>query len=42
MKANKESIESLAPRIKSLAESLCVPGSEDDIKEKSRRKVLER
>ena len=42
MKANKQSIESLAPRIQALAESLCAPISEDDIKERSRRNVLER
>ena len=41
MKANKEAIESLAPRVNFLAESLCAPTSEDDIREKSRRSVLE-
>jgi hypothetical protein len=42
MKANTQAIESLAPRVKALAESLCAPVSEGDVKEGSRRKVLER
>ena len=33
MKENKDAIESLAPRVRTLAESLCAPGSEDDTKE---------
>ncbi|KAF9648430.1 hypothetical protein BDM02DRAFT_3187181 [Thelephora ganbajun] len=41
-KANKQSIELLAPRVKVLAESLCAPVSKGDNGEKSRRKALER
>ena len=41
-KANKRAIESLAPRVKALAESLYLPVSEGDIREESRRKMLER
>ena len=41
-KANKQAIESLAPRVKALAESLCTPVSEGDTREESRRKALER
>ena len=41
-KANKQLIESLAQRISSLAQSLCVPVHQDDIKERSRRDDLER
>ena len=41
-KANKQSIESLAPRICALAESLCAPVPKGDIREQSRRNVLER
>jgi len=40
-KANKEAIESLAPRIKALAESLCKPVPESDIEERERRRKLE-
>ena len=40
-KANKEAIESLAPRVKSLAELLCEPVPEGDVKERERRKILE-
>jgi len=40
-KANTQEIESLAPRVKALAESLCTPVSEGDA-EGSRRKALER
>jgi hypothetical protein len=40
--ANNEAIESLAPRIKALAESLCTPVSAGDVREESRRNVLER
>lgn len=42
MKANEQSIESLAPRVKALAESLCAPASEGDIGEEFRRNTLER
>ena len=41
MKANKQAIESLAPRVKELAEKLCEPVGEDDIKERERRTRLE-
>jgi hypothetical protein len=34
-------MESLAPRVEALAESLCTPVFEGDFKEGSRRKVLE-
>lgn len=40
MRANKESIESLAPRVKTLAELLCKPVSEELAMENSRRNVL--
>ena len=40
-KANKQAIESLAPRVKALAESLCKPGSEDEAREQERRQKLE-
>ena len=40
-KANNQAIELLAPRVKLLAELLCAPVSEGDIKEESRRKILE-
>jgi hypothetical protein len=39
-KANKEAIESLAPRVKALAESLCKPVSEGDVKERERRREV--
>ena len=42
MKANNQAIESLAPRVKTLAESLCTPISEGDTKEQDRRMKLER
>ena len=42
MKGNEQTIESLAPRVKTLAESLCAPVSEDDVKEQERRVNLER
>ena len=42
MKGNEETIESLAQRVKALAESLCSPISEGDVKEQRRRKTLER
>ena len=41
-KANKRAIESLAPRIKELAEWLCEPVNEGDVKERERRMRLER
>lgn len=37
---NKRAIESLAPRVKLLAESLCTPISEGDTREESRRMSL--
>ena len=40
-KANKQAIESLAPRVKALAELLCKPVPEGDIEERERRKRLE-
>ena len=40
-KANTREIESLAPRVRVLAESLCAPISEGDTKEGSRRRDLE-
>ena len=40
-KANKQAIESLAPRIKALAELLCPPVPKDDTKERERRNKLE-
>ena len=42
MKANKRSIESLAPRVNALHELLCTPALEGDVREKSRRGALER
>ena len=43
MKANKQAIESLAPRVKALAESLCKPVSEGvAARERERRQNLER
>jgi len=41
-KANRQTIESLAPRIRALLESLCAPVSEGDTREKPRRNILER
>ena len=41
MEANKQAIDSLAPRVKALSASLCTPVSEDDFKEQERRKQLE-
>ena len=41
-KANEQTIESLALRVKALAELLCAPVSEGDVKERGRRKNLER
>ena len=42
MKGNEQTIESLAYRVKTLAESLHSPISEGDVKEQKRRKTLER
>ena len=39
---NKEAIESLAPRIKTLSESLCEPIPPGDVDEKEREGELER
>ena len=41
MKANKQAIESLAPRVRALADSLCKPVSEGDARERERRQNLE-
>jgi hypothetical protein len=41
-KANKQAIESLAPRIKALSASLCAPASGGDANEEPRRKELGR
>jgi len=41
-KANKQAIESLAPRVKALDELLCAPVLKGDVKEQERRKRLER
>ena len=40
-KANKQAIESLVPHVEALAQSLCAPVAEEDIKERVRRKRLE-
>ena len=40
-KANKQTLESLAPRVQVLAERLCEPVPDGDIKEQERRKRLE-
>ena len=40
-KANKQAIESLAPRVKELADRLCEPVHEGDFKERERRMRLE-
>ena len=40
-RANEQTIELLAPRVKALAESLCAPVSQGDAKEQERRKDLE-
>ena len=42
MKENEQTIESLAPRIKALAESLCATVSDDNVRELERRVDLER
>ena len=41
MKENNQAIESLAPRVKRLAELLCAPIVEGDTKEQDRRNKLE-
>jgi len=41
-KANKQAIESLAPRVKALDGSVCAPVPKGDVKEQERRKKLER
>ena len=41
-KANKQAIESLAPRVEELSELLCEPVSKGDVKERERRARLER
>ena len=41
-KANEQAIESLAPRVRELAELLLEPVSEGDVKERERRARLER
>ena len=40
-KANIEAIQSLAPRVEALAESLCKPVSQGDVRERERRQKLE-
>jgi len=40
-KANTQTVESLAPRVKALSASLCASISENDFKERGRRKRLE-
>jgi hypothetical protein len=40
-KANKQAIESLAPRVEALAKLLCAPVPKEDIKERDRRNRLE-
>ena len=40
-KANKEAIESLAPRVEALAKLLCKPVRKGDVQERERRKRLE-
>jgi len=40
-KANRQAIESLAPKVKTLAERLCESVPEGDVKEGERRKRLE-
>ena len=42
MKANKQSVESPAQHIQDLTELLCTPIPKGDIKEQSRRCILER
>ena len=42
MKGNEQTIESLARRVKALAELLRSPVSEADVEEEERRRILER
>ena len=42
MKGNEQTIESLAHRVKALAELLRSPVSDDDVGEQGRRQILER
>ena len=42
MKWNEQTIESLAHRVKALAELLRSPVSDDDVGEQGRRQILER
>ena len=42
MKGNEQSIESLARRVKALAELLRSTVSDDDVEEQERRQILER
>ena len=42
MKGNEQTIESLAHRVKALAELLHSPVSEEDVEEQERRQILER
>ena len=42
MKGNEQTIESLAHRVKALAELLHSPVSDDDVTEQERRQTLER
>jgi len=41
-KVNKQTIESLAPRVEGLIETLCAPTSKGDSGEEVRRRKLER
>ena len=41
-KSNGQAVESLAPRVKALAEQLCGPVPEGDINEQKRREKLEK
>jgi len=41
-KANEQTIESLVPRVKTLAQSLCASIPEGDVKEEGRRRRLQR
>ena len=42
MKGNEQTIESLAHRVKALADLLRLPVSEVDVEERERRQILER
>ena len=41
MKGNEQTVESLAHRVKALAELLRSPVSDDDVGEQERRRILE-